>query len=249
MYLCAGAITILWSIVILFFLPPDPVRARHLSERERYIAVARLRQNNTGVRNTHLKKGQVLELLSDIKFWLLFSMALLMEISNAPASTFIPIIIKSYGFSTLNSLLLSMPLGAIIGFFELFASFMAMKIPNSRSYIVALCQLVTVMAALLLWLLPRSAKGGLLFGCYTISFFGAGYAVLMGMQIANTAGYTKRSTASSGIFIGFCLGTLCRVGAQPQTHARAGNFIGPLLFREQDAPGYGPAWAAGKYCS
>ena len=62
------------------------------------------------------------------------------------------------------------------------------------------------MAALLLWLLPRDSTGGLLFGAYTLATFGGGYAVLMGMQIANTAGYTKRSLASSGIFVGYCLG-------------------------------------------
>ena len=208
MYICAGGITIFWSAVIFFCLPPDPVRAKSLNEREKYIAVARLRTNNTGVRNTHVKKSQVWELLRDPKFWLMFSMAFLMEIANAPASTFIPIIIKSFGYSTLNSLLLAMPLGFIIGCFELLASYAAMKIPNVRSYIYVMCQSVTVMAALLLWQLPFTAKGGLLLGCYTISFFGAGYAVLMGMQIANTAGYTKRSAASSGIFIGFCLGTI-----------------------------------------
>jgi hypothetical protein len=50
----------------------------------------------------------------------------------------------------------------------------------------------------------------------------------MGLQIANTAGYTKRSFTSSGIFMGYCLG----------------NFTGPLLFKEADAPRYIPGWRA-----
>lgn len=52
--------------------------------------------------------------------------------------------------------------------------------------------------------------------------------MLMGLQIANTAGYTKRSFTSSGIFMGYCLG----------------NFTGPLLFKEKDAPKYIPGWRA-----
>jgi hypothetical protein len=32
------------------------------------------------------------------------------------------------------------------------------------------------------------------------------YAVMMGLQIANTAGYTKRSVTSSGLFMGYCFG-------------------------------------------
>jgi hypothetical protein len=49
---------------------------------------------------------------------------------------------------------------------------------------------------------------------------------LMGLQIANTAGYTKRAVTSSGIFVGYCLG----------------NFVGPLLFKPRDAPVYAPGF-------
>ncbi|KZM21647.1 transmembrane transport [Ascochyta rabiei] len=46
----------------------------------------------------------------------------------------------------------------------------------------------TMTASFLLWRLPRGEKGGLLFGCYILAGFGGGYAVLVGLQIANTAG-------------------------------------------------------------
>ncbi|KAK5191772.1 hypothetical protein LTR99_008497 [Exophiala xenobiotica] len=226
MYLVAGAITIIWSAVILFFMPPDPIRARCLNERERYIAVARLRVNNSGVRNTHFKKEQVFELLVDVKFWVVFAMAFLIMIANGPVSSFTPIIIAGFGYNTLNSLLLVMPAGAIIGSIELGAAYAAYKIPKARAYIVFVCQLSTILASLLLWLLPRDARGGLLYGVFTLASFGGGYAVLMGMQIANTAGYTKRSVSSSGMFVGYCLG----------------NFVGPLLFKRKDAPSYGPGF-------
>ena len=206
MYIVAGSLTIIWSVVIYFFMPPDPIRAKGFDARERYIAVARLRSNNSGVRNTHFKKQQVFELMIDIKFWLVFAMSFLMMIANGPVSTFAPIIISGFGFNTLNSLLLVMPAGLIIGTLEWFAPYLAYKIPNIRSWLVVGCEMGTVIASILLWALPRSAIGGLLFGVYILASFGGAYAVLMGMQIANTAGYTKRSVASSGIFIGYCLG-------------------------------------------
>ena len=90
MYIFAGAITIIWSAVIYFFMPPDPIRAKGFNERERYIAVARLRSNNSGVRNTHFKIAQLWELCLDIRFWLAFAMAFLLMIANGPVSTFIP---------------------------------------------------------------------------------------------------------------------------------------------------------------
>jgi hypothetical protein len=84
MYLVAGSLTIIWSFVILFFMPPDPIRMRGLTDRERYIAVARMRVNNAGVRNTHFKKEQVYEVLIDIRFWLVFATAFMIMIANGP---------------------------------------------------------------------------------------------------------------------------------------------------------------------
>ncbi|KAK5101135.1 hypothetical protein LTS08_004741 [Lithohypha guttulata] len=229
MYLVAGAITILWSIVILFYMPPDPIRMRGLSDRERYIAVARMRVNNAGVRNTHFKWKQAVEVLYDIRFWIVFAIAFLMMIANGPVSSFIPIIINDFGFSTLNSLLLVMPAGAIIGTVELLAPYLAYKFPGIRTYLVFACQLGTITASVLLWQLPRNGStGAKLFACYILATFGGGYAVLMGVQTANTAGYTKKSVTASGIFLGYCLG----------------NFVGPLLFKPADAPGYAPGWEA-----
>lgn len=207
MYLFAGALTITWAIAILFLLPPDPIRAKGFNDRERYIAVARMRENNSGVRNTHFKTEQVWESLMDVRFWLMFSMAFLIMIANGPVSSFIPIIISGFGFNRLNSLLLNIPIGVIIGTLELSIPYVAYKTSGIRTWLVVGCQCGTILASFLLWLLPRSDKGGLLFGCYILASFGASYAVLMGLQIANTAGYTKRSVTSSGIFVGYCLGS------------------------------------------
>lgn len=188
MYIVAGSITILWSFVILFFLPADPIRAKRFSDRQRYIAVARMRINNTGVRNTHFKREQLFELLMDVKFWLIFATAFCMLVANGPVSTFIPIIISDLGFSTLTSLLLVMPAGAIIGTVELMTPWIAMKWPGLRAYLVAITVSVTLLASVLLWQLPQSDTGGKLFAVYILAFYGGGYAVLMSMQIANTAG-------------------------------------------------------------
>ncbi|KAH7146133.1 major facilitator superfamily domain-containing protein [Dactylonectria macrodidyma] len=226
MYYFAGSITIVWGILLYFVLPPDPVRARGFNERERYILVARLRTNNSGVRNTHLKVSQIWELLVDMKFWVVFAIAFLSMIANGPISTFVPIIINGFGFTTLNSLLLMMPCGAYAGTLQLIMPYLAYRYKNVRSYLVLVAQLGTTLAALLLWLLPQSATGGLLFAVYILPSVGGGYAVLMGLQIANTAGYTKRSVASSGLYIGYCLG----------------NFVGPLVFKKEDAPRYVPGF-------
>ncbi|OBT73466.1 hypothetical protein VF21_07296 [Pseudogymnoascus sp. 05NY08] len=226
MYLVAGAITIIWAVVVYFFLPPDPIRARGFTPRERYIAVARMQENNTGVRNTHWKGEQVVETVLDVRFWLHFLIALLMMVGNGPYSTFTPIIVQNFGLNPLNTLLLTIPAGFITGCIELGAAYAAYKFKNKRCIIMLCCQVPTVVSCILQWQLPRSNKGGLLFAAYIIASLGGTYAVLLGVVMANSAGYTKRTLNAAGLFIGYCVG----------------NLIGPLLFKPQDAPAYAPAF-------
>ncbi|KAG6368878.1 hypothetical protein INS49_003096 [Diaporthe citri] len=222
MFLFAGGVTTVWGLLISFILPADPISARGLTERERYIAVARIRSNNAGVRNTHLKLDQVRETLMDLKFWLCFFFTIFALIVNGPTSSFVPIIINGFGYSTFESLLLNMPAGALLFLQILGISYLATKRPMWRCWIAITCQFFSTLAALLLWLLPLSDRGGLLFGCITIGCGIPGYILMLSTQLANTAGYTKRATASAGIYVAYCVG----------------NIIGPLVFREQDAPRY-----------
>jgi hypothetical protein len=71
-----------------------------------------------------------------------------------------------------------------------------------------ICQIPTVTACLLQWLLPRENKGGLLFAVYIIASLGGTYAVLLGLVMANSAGYTKRTVNAAGLFIGYCVGNI-----------------------------------------
>jgi hypothetical protein len=66
--------------------------------------VARLRSNNSGVRNTHFKISHVWDAATDIKFWLAFSMSFLLMIANGPVSSFTPIIINGFGFVRIPTL-------------------------------------------------------------------------------------------------------------------------------------------------
>ncbi|KAJ5675239.1 MFS transporter [Penicillium maclennaniae] len=226
MYIFAGGVTLLWSLVVAFLLPSDPFNANGFSDRERYIALARVRQNNAGVRDTTFRFDQLRETITDIRFLLVCVMAFLITIANGPVSSFAPIIINSFGFNPLNSLLLGMPAGFWGGLIELIGPFAAYKIPQSRTIIIVVVQLGVVAACLVLLLLPWTNRPGLLIGVYLLSSFGGSYAVLMGLQLANTAGYTKRVVVSSGIYIAYCVG----------------NFIGPLIFAESTAPRYRPGF-------
>lgn len=69
--------------------------------------------------------------------------------------------------------------------------------------------------------------------------------MLMGLQVANIAGYTKRSIASSGFYVGYCLGEHIPLGRPKRpTNNVTGNLVRPLLFKTEDAPGYAPGFVA-----
>lgn len=61
---------------MFIFLPDSPVTARGLSKRERRIAVDRIRENQTGVENKHLKPYQILEAFKDYKMYLFFALGI-----------------------------------------------------------------------------------------------------------------------------------------------------------------------------
>lgn len=51
-FLVAGLISVVLAIPTFYLFPRHPARARFLTEDERYIALERIRLNNTGTQNT-----------------------------------------------------------------------------------------------------------------------------------------------------------------------------------------------------
>ena len=68
-YIFAGTLTFLFGIAC-FFLPSSPSEAWFLTPEERTVALERLREGQTGVKNPTLKLSQVKEAALDVKVWL-----------------------------------------------------------------------------------------------------------------------------------------------------------------------------------
>ncbi|KAI8664700.1 hypothetical protein LRP88_04330 [Fusarium phalaenopsidis] len=235
MFIFAGCITIVWAFIILLCMDPDPITAKHLDEREKFIAVSRLRVNNSAVRNTHFKKEQVLDALRSPQFWLLFFMSATLNTVNAVSTTFTPLIINvSMGFSGLNSLLLTVPLGAVGVVVTIGSSWMTKLFSryNPRIWAFTFSTSVLLLSCLLIWNCPNMADGFKLTCLYLLAFHPPAYAVLMNLSIANAAGYTKQSMMSAGLYVGYCVG----------------NFVGPLAFLQSEIPRYTTGWTTITAC-
>jgi len=62
----------LWAFIVYFFLPDAPSNARFFNQRERIVAVKRVSQNETGIKNKFFDKKQIPVACMDPKMILLF---------------------------------------------------------------------------------------------------------------------------------------------------------------------------------
>ncbi|KAI4596299.1 hypothetical protein KJ359_005428 [Pestalotiopsis sp. 9143b] len=111
-FLICGGFTVIWSVAVWFFLPSDPTTAYFLDERERFIAVERLRTNRTGLRSSKFVWRQAVEALVDPQCIMIALWAGISNICNI-AGSFLPLIIQDMGFSGLQTTLLTLPVGGV----------------------------------------------------------------------------------------------------------------------------------------
>lgn len=62
----------LYSVLVLIFMPDSPMEAKFLGEREKVIAVERLRANQMGIISREWRWDHVWETLLDVKTWIWF---------------------------------------------------------------------------------------------------------------------------------------------------------------------------------
>ncbi|KAM6536026.1 hypothetical protein FALCPG4_005547 [Fusarium falciforme] len=220
LFLVIGAITIVWGVILMFWLPDSPNTESFLRGKGKYIALSRVRDNMTGVENK--ASYQVREALTDWKAWALFIFFLGMNVPNGGLVTFAAQIVSGFGYGRLETVLLGMPTTP----FQVFAVFSVaipqMWMTNKRSISCAVSLLVPIICSLLLRYLPHENQEGRLVAYYFFYFFWAPYATAVSLSMANVSGQSKKTTVNAVIFIAYCVAQI----------------IGPQCFRTNEAPNY-----------
>ena len=137
-YLLAGALTVFFGVAS-FALPNSPVSAWFLNDEEKIVAVERLRKGQTGVRCQKLKLDQIKETFLDVKVWLVAFMMAGAYTVNGAVSGFGPLIVSTFGYTTLESILIQFPLGGVVFVFILLTGWLSSRIPNIRIILLILC--------------------------------------------------------------------------------------------------------------
>ncbi|KAL2119764.1 hypothetical protein VTJ04DRAFT_6725 [Mycothermus thermophilus] len=216
-YLLAGTLTVLFGLAC-FAVPNSPVTAWFLTKEERVAAVERLRAGQTGVRCTKIKMEQIKESLLDPKTYLIFVMMASAYTMNGAVSGFGPLIVNTFGWSVLHSIVWQFPLGAICFVAILVTGYLGSRIRNIRLIMLVITCLPVMAGCALIWKSEWTYRAAAPVVGYSITgFFGATVSLVITVGMSNVAGHTKKSFMAATIFAAYCVG----------------NIVGPLMVRSQ----------------
>ncbi|KAK7431331.1 hypothetical protein QQZ08_002102 [Neonectria magnoliae] len=234
LFLSYGIISVVFGFFVLWWMPDSPMRAHCFTEQEKHEMVERVRDNQTGMQNRTFKKEQFIEGLLDPQVWGYALIALCTTLPTSGLGAFANIIIKSFGFSTLETQLLAMVLGFYIIIVLLSSVWLVKKTGQNLLVMLAFC-VPSFIGTILLMTIPSETFAqhvGLLISYYiTLSFWSA-QTLALSMISRNIAGQTKKTVAVALNFIIWA----------------AGNAIGPQVFLAHDGPRYFIAFATHLGC-
>ncbi|ETN41456.1 uncharacterized protein HMPREF1541_03392 [Cyphellophora europaea CBS 101466] len=233
MYIILGVATFVWAIPLLVFLPDSISKAKFLTEEERKYAADRVVIAGTGrTENTTWRKEQALECLMDPKTWMIFSMSLLTQIPNGGTQNFGNLVLKSFGFTSLQSTLLVIPASVISAATISGTGYLAGRFRQMNCILIVCVVIPAVVGSSLIYVRPKTSSGVQLFGYFLLSTGPGGIPLLMSLVGANYKGVTKKMTMTAMMFIAYC----------------AGNIAGPQFFHASEAPHYNTAFRAILVC-
>lgn len=215
-FLILGLLTLVLSFLYLIFFPDTPATAWFLTPRERAIAIKRVASNQSGTKNKHIKRDQLIEALTDAKTWLFCLYSIFANIPNSLTQQR-SIIINQLGFDTLQTALLSIPVGVIEIVSIPMATWLARRFPGNTAHVMTLWTLPSLVGSAMLIGLSQEHKVARLVGVYVAPINTAAFVLALSWCSASSAGTTKKSVVNASNLIAYCVGNL--IG--PCEYARA----------------------------
>ncbi|KAJ2902300.1 hypothetical protein MKZ38_000766 [Zalerion maritima] len=216
-YLLAGSLTFVFGL-ICFAVPNGPTSAWFLTKDERLAAAERLRKGQTGTRCSVLKKYQIVEALCDVKTWLVFIIMASIYTVNGAVTGFGPLIVKTFGWSVLESILWQFPLGGIGLVAVLGSGWLGSRFQDIRLVMLVISCLPIIAGFIMIWKSEWYHHAPVPVAGYSlIGFFAASVGLCVTVGMSNVAGHTKKSFVAATIFVAYA----------------TGNIIGPLMVKSQ----------------
>jgi len=199
-FLIEGLMSIFSGFIIIFLLPSSPEKLRRgFSAAEKDIALRRYREGYNVQGDTKIRGSQILKVLKDPHSWMYIAIYGCTNVSLAAFGNFLPIIVKSFGFSTLDTNLLTVPVWFVTAIAIIVAGFVSDRL-KQRGWLLMLCFAIASIGYIMLLARPSPWVQ------YTATFFmGAGTyptsVLLQTWYASNMIGYTKRATITALTFM------------------------------------------------
>lgn len=143
-FIILGAITVVWGVVFLLFVPDGPATARWLNAEDKVVAVQRVAKNQTGTgRNRTWDRVQISEAITDPAVIILGLISFVNAIGSG-GLTFGPLIVQGLGFSPINTILVQLPLSVIQTVAQLGSGIFTSKIAGSRLHVGSIAMIPAV---------------------------------------------------------------------------------------------------------
>ncbi|KAG8943135.1 hypothetical protein FRC04_003215 [Tulasnella sp. 424] len=200
-------LSVVVSVLYFWRMPDNPATARFLSAEEKVNVVKRIRINQNGIEAKVWKRYQFIEAFTDPKTWFFFLFAGVANLVGGMGVQF-GIIIQGFGFNTLQTTALSIPMGASMVISISIGTVLIRYFPNSRCILSIIGWVIPMMCCLLLMFLPWENKTGLLVAFYLIASDGLGFIMILSLVAVVFAGHTKKMTCNAIFLVGYSIGQM-----------------------------------------
>ncbi|KAE8149757.1 major facilitator superfamily domain-containing protein [Aspergillus avenaceus] len=234
MFIILGVATFLWGFVLFTVLPDSISSATFLTPAERELMAQRAMIAGTGrTEQTDWKWDHVVECLQDPKTWHLFAIAILTQIPNGGTQNFGNLVIKSFGFTSLESTLINIPTSIISAATITVTGWLAGRFRQMNCILIVCIVALSITGSALIYSRAHHVSlGAQLFGYFLLATGPGALPLTMSLVQANYRGVTKKMTMTAMMFVAYC----------------AGNIAGPQLFRASEAPTYQTSFRAILIC-
>ncbi|KAL2814974.1 major facilitator superfamily domain-containing protein [Aspergillus granulosus] len=229
-----GLITGVIGIIAAFWMPPSPTQTKGIlrgkdgwfNEREEKILVNRIIRDDPSKGTMHNRQAvtpkMLWDALKDYDMWPIYLLGLTWLIPNTPATSYLTLQLKSLGFDTFQTNLMTIPAYALFIFNLLFWTWVSEKI-DQRFLLGIVAEVWCLVPLIALAVLPDGSSPWVLW-ILNVILIGAPYvhAIVVAMTSRNAGSVATRTVAS----------------ALYNMMVQVSNIIGNNIYRENDKPYY-----------
>jgi len=110
-FLFFGIVTLFFAVIMFLWMPDSPTEAKFLSDKDKILAIERLRDNQMGVMSREWRWPHFMEAVRDPKTWLWTVMIFCTSVPSNGIGVFGPLIIKSFVSDPYQTILFNVPVG------------------------------------------------------------------------------------------------------------------------------------------